>query len=149
MLACEVLKAVINIGGEIGKCSAGDLAPAGTVIAEDEGEASNHNADFVVVEVGAGARAESGNALRLQGREKAGAVILADAVEEEGDLAVVLDDGLLFEELDQGSEAVSFVLFRCAVNREHGGVVGVFGFGVVRNGFVVAEREAIGIVPVG
>lgn len=146
---CEVLEAVVNIVGQACEGAAGDLAAAGAVVPEDEGETRDHHSDFVVVEVRASAGTEGGDSFRLQGGQEMAAVVQANTVEQEGYLAVVVDHAGLPEERGEISEAFAFILFGGGVDAEHGGVVWVFYCGIGRNGFLVAEGQAVGVGPVG
>ena len=111
----ELDDGVVHVGGELGD-RAGNLPAPVAVPAEEHREAGDQVADLRVLEVGAGAGAEGGDALGLQRGEIGAAVLLAHAVQEQRHLAVVRDDLVRLQELDEVGEPGGLVA-RCPCPR--------------------------------
>ena len=119
------------------------------MVAEDERERRHHQADLLVLEVAAGPRAERRDALARQRVEVAAAVLPADRVEQERDLAVVLDDPLLLEVRDHVREAARLVPAAGAVDREDGRVARVHRARLGHDRLREPEVRALRVRPVG
>ncbi len=100
--------ALVHVGREFGH-RAGDLTAPVAVPAEEDGKAGDEIADFRDLEVRASAGAEGRNALGLQRGEVRAAVVLPHAVQQQGHLAVVRDDLVALQELDEIGEALGLV----------------------------------------
>ena len=100
--------AVVHVGRQLGH-RAGDLAAPAAVPAEEHGEAADQVADLRSrSRRGRGGR-KPGMPLRLQRGEVRAAVVFPHAVQQQRHLAVVRDDLVLLEELDQVGEAGGLV----------------------------------------
>ena len=117
--------------------------------AEEHGEAGDHEPDFIVLEVGAGPRAEGGDAARLKRCEVRAAVVVPHAVQEQSHLAVVLDDRVPLEELDKVGEALGLVARVASPDADDRRVVRMPAVRIGLDGLVEAEGHAVRVGPVG
>lgn len=126
---CEVDDARVHEVRELAHAALEIPAPV-AVAAEDERHASNELADLLVLEVRAGPRTERRNALPLQRLEVRPAQVAADAVQEQRDLAVVLDDFAVIEELDEACEPTGLVAPLFAPDAEDRRVIRMLSAGI-------------------
>src|SRR6266516_3473801 len=138
----------VDISGEVGDCSR-DGAPVLAVPAEKDRKASNHEPNFVVVEVCPSTGTERRNTASLQGGEIPAAMVLPHAVQEQRDLAVVLDDITVLQEVDEVGEATGLVPRMLPPYSENGRIVGVLRLGVGIDCLVVPEGNPTRIGPAG
>ena len=138
----------VHIACEVRAGAAMHLSPPLPVIAEEHGEAGNHQPHLIVVEVGACPRTKGRDALRLQGSEVRSAILLTHTMQEQRYLAIVGNDLALLQEGHQIGKAFRRVALMAAPDREDGRVVGVRSIGVGLNRLVIAKRQAARVRPV-
>ena len=80
------------------------------MIAEDQRQARDHQADFFVLKVRPRSRTEGGNPFLVQGVNERAAVSESNAVQQQRDLGVVFNDVLPFQKLHEVGEPFGLVV---------------------------------------
>src|SRR5437764_12460085 len=86
----------IYVVGQAGDRSS-DLPATCTVPPKDNGQTANEVAYLLILKICSRPRTEGGHPPRLERIDKRPAVVLADAMQQQSDLAVVFDDIILFK----------------------------------------------------
>src|SRR5690349_22104675 len=92
----QLNNSVIHIGGQVGY-RAGCLSATPTVPAEDESKTRHHESNFVIVEIRSCPRTERRDAVPFKRIDVSAAVFLADTMQQQRDLAVILYDPTVFK----------------------------------------------------
>ena len=147
-LLTELEDGLIRISRQFFEGPSRNRIPLVAVPAEQDCVTGHQVADGGNIKEAPGAGAESGDALGLQGFQIMAAVLLADAVQQEGHLAVILNYLIIFQKLHQIGESFGLVPGVGSPYADDGRVVGAVSVRIGDYGFVVAEGFAVRVGPV-